>query len=109
MTTKARFLVLWSQPDDPEAFQRHYREVHIPLAVKMPGLRRYTISTGATPIRGGDPYYMIGMLDFDDMDALKTAFSSPEGQATGADVPALEKHSECYSMVVQLEDVFESR
>jgi uncharacterized protein (TIGR02118 family) len=36
-----RFLVLYDQPEDPEAFDRHYREVHIPLAKKLPGLRRY--------------------------------------------------------------------
>jgi hypothetical protein len=32
MTTTARFIVLWGAPDDPEAFNRHYQEVHIPLA-----------------------------------------------------------------------------
>lgn len=28
--TPARFLVFWEQPTDAEAFDRHYREVHIP-------------------------------------------------------------------------------
>jgi uncharacterized protein (TIGR02118 family) len=36
--------VLYDRPDDPEAFDRHYRDVHIPLARKIPGLRRYTVS-----------------------------------------------------------------
>ena len=40
MTTTARFIVLWGAPDDPEAFNRHYQEVHIPLARKLPGLGR---------------------------------------------------------------------
>lgn len=26
-----RFLAAYDIPDDPEAFDRHYREVHIPL------------------------------------------------------------------------------
>ena len=43
-TTPARFLVFWEQPTDPEAFERHYREVHIPLARKIPGLRSYAIT-----------------------------------------------------------------
>jgi uncharacterized protein (TIGR02118 family) len=46
MTTGARFLVLWGTPQDRAEFDRHYREVHIPLAKKLPGLRRYTQSAG---------------------------------------------------------------
>ena len=41
---RARFTILWSKPKDVDAFERHYREVHVPLAKKMPGLRRYTLS-----------------------------------------------------------------
>ena len=29
MTASARFIVLWSTPEDPPEFDRHYREVHI--------------------------------------------------------------------------------
>ena len=29
MTASARFIVLWSTPEDPAEFDRHYREVHI--------------------------------------------------------------------------------
>ena len=36
-----RFLALYETPTEPEAFDRHYREVHIPLARQLPGLRRY--------------------------------------------------------------------
>ena len=50
-----RFLVLYNKPEDPAAFDRHYREVHIPLTKNLPGLRRYTIGRYATAIRGGEP------------------------------------------------------
>ena len=41
-----RFIILWhDRPTDADAFDRHYREVHIPLANKMTGLRRYSRST----------------------------------------------------------------
>ncbi|MHB1536680.1 MAG: EthD family reductase [Acidimicrobiales bacterium] len=59
MATAARFLVLWSQPHDPASFERHYREVHIPLALEIPGLRRYTLSRNIAPIRGEDPPYLV--------------------------------------------------
>jgi uncharacterized protein (TIGR02118 family) len=76
MSKTARFLVLWGTPHDPEEFDRHYRDVHIPLAKQIPGLRRYMVSRGALPVRGGDPYYCIAELDFDDMDSLNEAFQS---------------------------------
>ena len=38
-----RFLAVYDKPDDPDAFDRHYREVHIPLAKQLSRLRRYTV------------------------------------------------------------------
>jgi uncharacterized protein (TIGR02118 family) len=105
MTPGARFLALWGQPDDPTAFERHYRDIHVPLGKKLPGLRRYTFSRGASSVRGGDPYYLVVELDFDDMDALRDAFQSPEGKATAADVASLAEHAEVRSMVYELEDL----
>ena len=81
-----RFIVLWRTPHDVEAFERHYREVHIPLAKKLLGLRRYTLARNPVPVRGGEPYYQVGELDWDDMKTLQAAFQSPEGQATAADI-----------------------
>jgi uncharacterized protein (TIGR02118 family) len=37
-----RFLILYNKPDDAPAFERHYHDVHMPLAKKLPGLRRAT-------------------------------------------------------------------
>lgn len=105
METSARFLVLWGTPQDPTEFDRHYRDVHIPLAKKLPGLRSYTLSRNATPIRGSDPYYLVAELDFDDIASLKKAFQSPEGQATAADVAILAAGASVHSMVYELEDV----
>jgi uncharacterized protein (TIGR02118 family) len=99
-----RFLVLYSTPLDAEAFERHYRDVHIPLARKLPGLRRYTISRPAAPVRGENPYYLIAELDWDDMAALQQAFSSPQGQAAAQDVPTFATGG-VLSMVCELEEV----
>ena len=59
MATAARFLVLWSRPDYPASFERHYWEVHIPLALKIPGLRRYTVSRNIAPVRGEESHYLV--------------------------------------------------
>jgi len=38
MTVK--LVVLYTQPDDPDAFDRHYVGTHLPLVDKIPGLQR---------------------------------------------------------------------
>lgn len=104
MTTTARFIVLWDVPQDPVAFDRHYREMHIPLVRQLPGLRRYTLSRNVVRIRGDSPYYLIGELDFDDMASLQHAFQSPQGQAAAADTADLARSAKVRSMVYELED-----
>jgi uncharacterized protein (TIGR02118 family) len=84
-----RFLVLYRQPTDQEAFERHYFDVHVPLAKRLPGLRRYTVSRNPSSIRGEEGFFLVAELDWDDMDSLRRDFSSPLGQATARDVDEL--------------------
>ena len=82
----ARMIAIYRTPKDTNAFDKHYFEVHIPLAKKLPGLIKYDV--GRSPIistTGHSDTYCIGTLHFDSLDAIKTAFASPEGQACAAD------------------------
>ncbi len=63
-----RFLALYETPTDPEAFDRHYREVHIPLGRQLPGLRRYAVGRDVAAVRGV-PYYLVAELEWDTMAA----------------------------------------
>ena len=82
----ARMVVIYKKPADVKAFEKHYFETHIPLAKTIPGLRKYEISRGpVTAVAGPPDVYLIGTLYFDDVDAIKKAFASPEGQAAAAD------------------------
>lgn len=79
--------VLYGKPVDQAAFDRHYREVHAPLARKLPGLRGYTSSTPKPRDPGQEsPHYLIANLYFDDMASLETAFASPESDAADRDL-----------------------
>ena len=98
-----RFLVLYERPADVEAFERHYWDVHIPLAKKLPGLRRYAVGRNPTAIRGGDPSFLVAELEWDDMASLQRAFESPEGKATAADIANFAPEG-VRSMVYELED-----
>ncbi|WP_421578887.1 EthD family reductase [Shinella sp. M31] len=82
----AQMVVIYRTPQDIAAFDRHYFDIHVPLAKTLPGLRKYEISDGpiAVPTGCGE-VYRIGTLSFDDLATLKAAFASPEGRAAAAD------------------------
>ena len=82
----ARMVVIYKAPKDVAAFERHYFETHIPLAKKLPGLRKYDVSQGPvlTP-HGPSDYHFVATLHFDDLAAIKRAFASPEGQLCATD------------------------
>jgi uncharacterized protein (TIGR02118 family) len=84
----AQVVVTYKTPKDPAAFDRYYAETHIPLAKKMPGLRKYQVSQGAVATPAGPSgVHLIAMLTFDNMAAVQAAFGSPEGQAAAGDLP----------------------
>ena len=84
----ADLVVLYKTPKDPAAFDKYYAETHIPLAKKLPGLRKYKVTKGPVAAPGGpSSLYLIATLTFDDTAAIGAAFASPEGKATAADVP----------------------
>ena len=83
----AQVLVLYNAPADPSAFDRYYRETHIPIARKIPGLRSYSISNGEVQALAGSAPYLVAILNFDSMADLGAALASPEGQAAAADLP----------------------
>jgi uncharacterized protein (TIGR02118 family) len=82
----AKMVVIYSRPKDPTAFDRHYLDTHVPLAKKLPGLRKYEVSRGliATPAGASDTY-MIATLHFEDLAAIQKAFESAEGRACAQD------------------------
>jgi uncharacterized protein (TIGR02118 family) len=83
----ARLVVMYATPKDPGAFDKYYFETHVPIAKRLPGLRKYEVSRGpvGTPA-GPSRFHLIATLHFDDMEAVAQAFASPQGQAAAADV-----------------------
>jgi uncharacterized protein (TIGR02118 family) len=83
----ASLVVLYKTPKDPAAFDSYYRDTHIAIAKKIPGLRRYEISHGPvmTPA-GPSGVHLVATLHFDDMAAIQSGFASTEGHAAAADV-----------------------
>jgi uncharacterized protein (TIGR02118 family) len=84
----AKVLVLYKTPTDKAAFDKYYAETHIPLAKKIPGIRKYEISQGAVATPAGPSgVHLVAVLTFDSMAAIQAGFGSPEGQAAAGDLP----------------------
>jgi uncharacterized protein (TIGR02118 family) len=82
----AGLVAIYKKPADVEAFEKHYFGTHIPLAKKMPGVRKYEVSSGPiSTLAGPTDVYLIGTVYFDDLEAMQKAFASPQGRATAED------------------------
>ena len=78
---------LYNHPEDPAAFDKHYDEVHAPLAKKLPGLQRFTVARPAPGQDGAKPaYHLVAVLEFADEAAFGAGMGGPEGQAAVADL-----------------------
>jgi len=78
---------MYRDPKNAGVFDKYYFEKHLPIAKKIPGLRKYEVSQGpvVTPA-GPSGFHLIATLHFDDLAAIQRAFVSAEGQAAAADV-----------------------
>lgn len=83
-----KLTVLYGQPEDPSAFDQHYRSSHTPLVEKIPNVRRFEAAKVVGTPDGSQPeYYMVAELWFESMEQFQNAFGGEEGQAAATDVP----------------------
>jgi uncharacterized protein (TIGR02118 family) len=85
-----KYVALYKQPADAEAFDTAYFESHKPLIDKVPGLVRQEIAkvsrTFVPNFLDGNEPYLIAELYFESKDAMKAGFASPEWQVAGANL-----------------------
>ena len=81
-----RLIALYSQPEDPAAFDAHYRDVHAPIVERYPNLvsMRLTKADGI----GGRPaaYYLMAEMSFATRADLDEALASEPGRESGRDL-----------------------
>ncbi len=81
-----KLVVLYTQPDDAEGFDKHYLGVHGPLVDQVPGVLRWdSARIVAAPDGGEQTYHRMAQLYFPDQAALEAALGSAEGRATAED------------------------
>ena len=85
-----KLTVLYTQPDDADAFEQHYAAVHMPLVHEIPGLVRAEVArVVGTPDGSPPPYYRITELYFEDQHSLGAGMGSEPGRASGKDAAEL--------------------
>jgi uncharacterized protein (TIGR02118 family) len=86
-----------------ETFRRYSLAIHGPLALKLPGLRRYLqchVRDGAYAI--GEPVLdAVMMMWFDDVPALQAALDSHENAVAAADLPNFIEMKYAHTFVVE--------
>jgi uncharacterized protein (TIGR02118 family) len=79
-----KFMVVLYRREDlsPEAFAANLRQIHGPMAERIPGLRRYVQNHVASdPSRKHPGWDAIVELYWDDKESMEAAWRSREGQA----------------------------
>jgi uncharacterized protein (TIGR02118 family) len=81
-----RLIALYSQPEDPAAFDAHYRDVHAPIVARYPNL----VETRLTRADGiGDrpaAFYLMAEMRFATRADLDEALASDAGRESGRDL-----------------------
>jgi uncharacterized protein (TIGR02118 family) len=89
-----------------EDFERYLRDTHVPLLVRLPGLRRLVLNWVLPDPNGPAPAYdAVGEDWFDDGQALSAAFASPEGKAVADDTPNFLDMSRFGLLVTEEEEI----
>jgi uncharacterized protein (TIGR02118 family) len=82
----AKMTVIYTTPKDKDFFERHYFEVHVPLAKQLPGLIKYEINEGPIiSLTGHSDVYRVANLYFDSLEVMMESFQSEIGQQCAVD------------------------
>ena len=81
-----RLVVLYNTPEDTDAFDAHYRDVHTPIVSRYPNLRDLRLSKLAGVAGRPSPYYLMAEMTFDSASDLDDAVMSEAGAASAKDL-----------------------
>lgn len=80
-------MVLYPQPDQPDAFKKYYKDSHLPLAQQLPGIRSYSYGYPEVLGETANDSFCVFQAMFEDVEAMARALDSEIGQRVAADVP----------------------
>lgn len=81
-----RLIALYPQPNDPVAFDTHYREVHAQIVLRYPGLRGLRLIHPDGLAGRPAAFYLMAEMSFDSRADLDAALASEPGRESGVDL-----------------------
>ena len=81
-----RLVALYNVPDDPDAFDAHYRDVHAPIIDRYPNLRGVRLTKPVGVAGRAAPYHLMAEMVFDTDADLDAALSSEAGVESARDL-----------------------
>jgi uncharacterized protein (TIGR02118 family) len=81
-----RLVALYNVPDDPDAFDAHYRDVHAPIIDRYPNLRDVRLTKPVGVAGRAAPYHLMAEVVFDTDADLDAALSSEAGVESARDL-----------------------
>lgn len=81
-----RLIALYNPPADPEAFDAHYRDVHLPILRRYPNIRDVRLSSPQGVAGQPAPYYLMAEMVFDTDADLQAALASDAGRESAKDL-----------------------
>ena len=81
-----KLIALYKTPQDADAFLAHYKDIHMPLVHKLPGLVKAEVTRVVSTLMGEQGNFLLAEMYFSDEASYKAAMKSPENAAAGKDV-----------------------
>ena len=81
-----RLIALYHPPDDTDAFDTHYRDVHMPIVARYPNLRDVRLSKPAGVAGRPAPFHLMAEMVFDSEADLDEALASEPGAESARDL-----------------------
>jgi uncharacterized protein (TIGR02118 family) len=78
-----KLVLIFGPPSDAATFDRRWSSEFVPVAERMPGLRRVTVARAYGGPTGKSDVHLIHEFYFDDEASLRHAMTSPVGQLAG--------------------------
>jgi uncharacterized protein (TIGR02118 family) len=102
----AKLIVAYPQPKDVEAFEKVYREEHVPMAIENLAGKTKIVATRVLKSPQGQPrFHRIAEVHFPSMEALERCAESAGGQATLANAVKISSGGPPVIMIAE-EDTF---
>ncbi len=81
-----KLIALFKKPEDVDAFELHYNEVHLPLIRQVPYMTEFVSSKAGGAPRGEPAYYRMAEMCFPNREAFDKGMASDENRASGKDL-----------------------